>query len=82
MAQSQPDQARRQLQQAIAIFQAATERSPLQVRALGLLARAAVQQAQGDGAAAQATLRAAQGQLQAALGDAAPAARAVLPPAV
>jgi serine/threonine protein kinase/tetratricopeptide (TPR) repeat protein len=45
-----------------------------------LLARAAIRQAQGDGAAAQAALREAQVQLHAALGDDAPAARAVLPP--
>ena len=123
LAQTRPEQAREELRHAIAIFDAAPERNPLQVRALALLARtelglgdaagavahcgqavararelsrefagtawlaealqahAALQQAQGDGAGAQASLREAQAQRDAALRDAttATAARARAP---
>ena len=117
LAERQPAQAREQLLRAVAIFDAASEKSPLRSRALALLARteqqlgdaaaatahaalavgqarevskgfastewlgaalvaqALVQQAQGDKAGAQATLREALPQLQGAAGDEAPATR-------
>jgi tetratricopeptide (TPR) repeat protein len=56
LAQSRPDEAREALTRAIAIFDAAAEKNPLQVRALALLARTDQQLGDASAARAHATL--------------------------